>query len=108
MGSLVSLRLRYWPGLLLSVTRLGLDNLLPTRVAHMAFGLNLKDSVRQHQMGAVDSSDPEDVRRAGGFREGFSLKVALAWSLHPSHGMTSPREKITQVKREIRMEGKAE
>lgn len=110
MGSLVSLQLRHWPGVLLSVPPLGLDCPLLTGVAHMASGLNLTDSIRQHQMGAVDSSDPGEVRRAGEFREGFTLKVGLTWSHGHgiSHGHGTSKGQDNTVWREIRLEGKAE
>lgn len=54
-------------------------------------------------------SDPEMVKRAGEFREGFVLKVGLAWSLYRSHEHDSSKSgDSTSAEKEIHVECKAE
>lgn len=54
-------------------------------------------------------SGPEMVRTAGEFKEGFTLKVGLAWSLYPPHGHDiSKGGDNTGAERKIHMECKAE
>lgn len=53
-------------------------------------------------------SDPEMMRRAGEFREGFTLKVGLGWCLYPWAWHSSQGDENTGAQGEIHMEPKPE